>query len=121
MDLSVYKIMHYVAIMALFFGLGGLTLGALNASGKNFANRKIFSILHGVGLFFILFSGFGQMARLGLTTSMPHWVVAKIILWLILGASIALIFRKPALNKYFWVFLIVAGSLAAYLGHLKPI
>jgi hypothetical protein len=119
MELSTYKLIHYFGIMALFYGFGGLTLGALNAGGRNFAHRKLYSILHGVGLITVLVSGFGQLAKLNLG-GMPNWVIAKLVIWLILGLSIAAILRKPKSNSYMWAVLLFWGTLAAYLGLYKP-
>ena len=121
MDLSTYKILHYVSIMILFFAFGGVILGAWNAGGRQFANRKLFTVLHGVGLFFLLLSGFGQMAKLGIVKGWPTWVVVKLVLWLILGGLLSAALRKPSFNKYLWIILLALGTYAAYLGHLKPI
>jgi hypothetical protein len=120
MSLAFYKILHYISIMGLFTSLGALSLAALNANGREFPHRKIFTNAHGVSLFFVLLSGFGQLARLGLTSGFPLWVTLKIVFWLILGGSIAIILRKPQLNRYLWLLWIIFGGLSAYLGHLKP-
>lgn len=115
MDLSTYKIIHLVAAMILFFAFGGLTLGARLANGRNFAHRQIYSILHGAGLLLLLISGFGQIAKLGVS-GWPPWIILKITIWFLFGLSLAVIFRLPRINKYLWLFLLSGGALAAYLG-----
>lgn len=75
--------------------LGGVTLHVLNGGTKEFANRKMIAITHGIGLFLILLGGFGMLARLGIIWPWPGWIVAKFIIWLAYGGLLTLVYKKP--------------------------
>ncbi len=120
MDILVYKYMHVVAIIMLFLAFGGLIQGAWLTQNRVFPHKKIFVILHGLGMFLILLSGFGQLARLGMTGSWPMWVTVKLVIWFILGGLIVPILRKPLLNYYMWLVALLLGSTAIYMAVFKP-
>lgn len=120
MDLLTYKWLHIIGLLALFFAFGGLTLGARTAGGRIFSHRRLYVILHGIGLFFLLVSGFGLLARLGITSDLPHWVIVKLIVWVTLGLMLSLVFRKPQWARAAWVAILVIGAFAAWLGIYKP-
>ncbi|MFP5520527.1 MAG: hypothetical protein ACLGGX_11530 [Bdellovibrionia bacterium] len=77
-------------------------------------------ILHGVGLALILISGFGMAARLGLVSGLPGWIHAKLAIWVLLGAGIALAKRKGAIGWPVAVLLMGLGTTAAYIAINKP-
>ena len=114
MDASFYKFLHVSGIITLFFAFGGLTMGSRLVQGKEFLHRRLYSILHGVGLLLIIVSGFGMKAKLDIV-GWPSWLVVKLVIWLCLGLSIALVLRNMKLQKYVWLFLILLGSSAALL------
>ena len=65
MPYEFYKILHLTGLVLLFSGLVSLlTLKAIGAE-VNGAAKKFSFIAHGIGLFLILLSGFGLLARLG--------------------------------------------------------
>ena len=74
--------------------LGGLATHAANG-GQRTDNkvRGVLGAMHGIGLLISLVAGFGLMARLGV--SFPGWAVAKIVIWLGLGAALAVPNRRP--------------------------
>jgi len=119
MGLSIFQWLHYVSLMMLFLGFGGLILGALIAQSREFPYRRGFVLLHGVGLLFLFVSGFAQLGLLKLSP-MPTWVVLKIFIWLALGLLLSVILRKPYLNKWMWIMVVGLGSLASYLAVFKP-
>ena len=120
MDLTTYKIIHLIGLMLLFFGLGGLSIGALTASAKKFVHKPLYMALHGTGLVFILVSGFGMMARLNIHGNWPTWLVAKLLIWLALGAIVSLVLRWHAMNRILWVAIIALGATSAYMALFKP-
>src|SRR4051812_26915986 len=67
MDLSIYKIIHIAGMITLFFAFGGLTLGARMTGSRVFPHKRLYVLLHGVGLLLLIVSGFGQLAKLNLT------------------------------------------------------
>lgn len=120
MDLSTYKILHALGLMTLFFAFGGLVLGAWTHEGRQFLHRRLYILLHGIGLVIVLVSGFGQLARLGITGGLPAWVIVKLVVWVLFGVVLSLILRAPQLNKFLWAVLLILGACAAYLGISKP-
>ncbi|MEE9537806.1 MAG: hypothetical protein V3W10_00525 [candidate division NC10 bacterium] len=116
----VYKNIHLIGVFMVLMALGGLLLHRINGGTQQHAWRKPVAITHGVGMFLILLGGFGMLARLGIFLSWPGWVIVKVIIWIVLGALIAVIFRKPTLAKPLWWITIVLGGLAAYLAGNKP-
>ncbi len=122
MPYTVYKLKHIFGLIFLFLSLGGMCLHAMNGGSKESnASRKILAIGHGVSLLLMLVGGFGLMARLSLTSfPWPFWIWPKILIWLLLGASVAFIYRKPALGKVLWFILPILGVLAASMAIFKP-
>lgn len=115
MDIEFYRIIHIA-------GLSGLALafGALLSSDSSLSKRFL-AILHGVGLLLILVSGFGMLAKLGISHSeIPGWAIAKTIIWLALGALLAPVKRRkiPALASV--ILIIALITVAAYCGIAKP-
>lgn len=113
MSYEFYKILHLIGLVTLYISLGALAYISLE-------KRKPFMILHGVSAFVMLVAGFGLLARLGMARDMGSWVYAKILIWLVLGATPVLLKRKPQLAMPVTLFSIVLGALAAYLAIMKP-
>lgn len=117
-----YKLIHLLGVIALFLALGGLTFHAVSGGTRSGASRKLVAITHGVALFLVILGGFGLLARIGVThgTSWPGWVWTKLAIWLLLGAALALPYRKPELAKPLWFILPLLGGVAAYMALYKP-
>lgn len=121
MQYAIYKLLHLVGAFGLFTALGALCLQALAAAPEGGrVRRRSLSILHGLGALLLLVSGFGMLATLGLTGAMPGWVWAKLVLWLILGAVVALPARRPQSARWLLWILPLLGGVAAWLGIAKP-
>lgn len=121
MSYAVYKSIHLLGLLMTFMSLGALLFHSMLNQGKAHSFRKPVVISHGVGLFLMLLGGFGMLARLGIHSPWPHWVTAKVVIWVILGGIIAVFYRKPQLSKFLWLAVLVLGFLAAYLATWKPI
>ena len=117
-----YKLVHLLGVIALFLALGGLTFHAASGGTRSEGARKLVAITHGLALFLVLLGGFGLLARLGDMhgTGWPGWVWTKLVIWLVLGAALAIPYRKPELAKPLWIFLPLLGGLAAYMAIYKP-
>jgi len=120
LSFEIYKLVHLFGIFLVFISSGALIYHAALGQGKTHPMRKTAFLSHGVGLFFILLGGFGMLARLGIVSSMPLWVIIKIIIWLLVGGGLALFYRKPQLARIYWWVLVLLGLFAAYLGLWKP-
>ncbi len=118
MSVLVYKILHILGILLAFTALGGATLRALAGTSEDAPGRKLAGITHGVALLLILISGFGMLAKLKLGFDL--WVWLKLVIWLLIGASIAAIRRLPSQAAIFWFALPVLGAAAACLAIYKP-
>lgn len=116
-----YKVFHILGVVALFTGLGGAALHAANGgTKKDNPSRKLVSVLQAVALVLLLVAGFGMLARLQLTGSWPGWVWAKVVLWVVFGALVALPGRVPASGKPLLLGLPALGALAGWLAVFKP-
>jgi hypothetical protein len=121
MPYEVYKVLHVFGVVLLFTALGGVTLHAMNGGTKESnTSRAVSSASHGVALLLILVAGFGMLAKLGLTAAIPGYVWAKLVVWLLLGAAIAIVPRQPSLAKALWWVFPLLGGAAAWLAIAKP-
>jgi len=117
MSYAAYKLLHVVGLMLLFLGLGRTLLVAhsdAERAGKGPA------LLHGIGLFVMLVGGFGMMARLGIHWPWPNWLIAKLGVWLTIGALPGLVRRELIPRGPAWLVAAVLGALAAWLAISKP-
>lgn len=113
-----YKSLHFVGIFLTLLAYGGLIFQMLLGKNKNFPYRRLLMLGHGLGLFFILFAGFGLIARLNV--GWPTWALLKIGVWFLLGIMVIPILRKPESNKWTWAVILLLASTAAILGTWKP-
>jgi hypothetical protein len=121
MPLEFYKVMHIVGLVAVWMALGAASQHALNG-GTRATNkaRALVSATHGVGLLLMLVGGFGMLAKLQLMGAMPGWVIAKIVLWLVVGGLLVLPMRMPALARPLWFALPIIAGIGAWLALYKP-
>jgi len=121
MPYEFYKVLHLTGLILLFSGLMGLLMVKMTAGQLAGSTKKLIFISHGVGLLFILVSGFGLLARLGLVRELPHWIYIKLAIWLYFGGAIALIQRKAEkLGKPLYLMFLVVFILAASVAIYKP-
>jgi uncharacterized membrane protein len=121
MSYEFYKIIHYLAIFAVFLGLGGAIMAQMLNKGPKYPEKKIVAITHGVGMLAILVSGFGLLARLGVVGNTPPWVWIKLTIWLGFGAMLALVHRFNQKSKLWWILTLVLGFAAILTVIYKPI
>lgn len=120
MPYEFYKVLHIIGLMLLFFGLSSAM--TLKLAGVPFQGRAkmLAMVSHGVGLTIMIIAGFGLAAKTGLMGNLPGWVYAKLVIWLILGGSVALAKRKGEIGWPLMILFIGLGSTAAYLAVYKP-
>ena len=116
MPYETYKLLHVVGLLLLFLGMGGQLLGARSEPRA----PKVTAILHGAGLFVMLVAGFGMMARLGIQWPWPGWLIAKLGVWLTIGALPVLARRQILPLGPAWLVASGLGGLAAWLAISKP-
>ena len=127
MTLAFYKVVHILSVLFLFTALGSLLAAAWPAADAGTAEgakslRKRAGLTHGLALVLVLVSGFGMLARLGISHlgGWGVWIWLKLLTWLLLGAALTLIRRQPRLAPALWLLLPLLGGLAAYLAIYKP-
>lgn len=118
-----YEVLHIIGIAMLFVAIGGVAVHAAN--GGNTASsrtRPLVGSLHGLGALLILVGGFGMLARIGFQHggNFPGWLWVKLIIWLVLSATVLLPYRRPALARPFLVLLPLLAGVAVYMALYKP-
>jgi hypothetical protein len=110
MNYDTFRIIHVIGVATVAMGLGGMLAGS--------ANRKAFVMLQGIGLFIMLFSGFGLLGVLHL--GFPHFAMVKVALWLVVGVLPVILRRSGSpMIVGILVSLALIGVLA-WLGITKP-
>lgn len=117
MPYATYKLLHVVGLTCLFLGMGGLLLGVRFERSRE---QTISAILYGLGLLAMLVAGFGMMARLGIQWPWPGWLIAKLGVWLTIGALPLLAHRRIVPRGPAWPVAAVLGGTAAWLAIGKP-
>jgi hypothetical protein len=109
MDLLLLKTLHIGGVVALFSSLGATLLAGSNKKGA--------SALHGISLVIILIIGFAMLKKPPMD---QYWWMAKLGIWLFIGAAPALAKRKVVPAPVVLVLCILAAMTAAWLGLRKP-
>lgn len=118
-----YKVLHLFGVALLFCSLGGIALHAPHAKRGDtgaVAVRKRLMAAHGIAMLLVLVAGFGLMAKMGLMSTWPLWIIVKLVIWLVLGGAGAFVARKPELGAG-WVFALpLVGTIALWAVFFKP-
>ena len=117
-DYSTYKFIHYLGLTLIIMALGAAHLQGLLGTGKSHTRRKLVGISHGVGMFLSLLGGFGMLAKLGIHWPWPSWVLAKFIIWIVLGALLPFAYRIK--QPLIWWAMPVLVAVSGYLALTKP-
>lgn len=121
----VLKALHVAAIVVAFVGVGGLAAHAA-AGGTKPENRMFgaLSALHGAGLLVALLCGLGMLMLGGMGkpgSPSAAWAAAKLVFWILLGASVRLPYRGVPKAKWLLVLgLPLLALLAVSIAVLKP-
>ena len=95
MSYEFYKCLHLVSVVAVFLTLGGIGVQYVLCEGSKSSVHRPLMIGNGIALLLLLVSGFGLIAKLGLS-SFPAWIYVKLGAWLGLGAYAAVCRRLHA-------------------------
>ncbi len=112
MPYEVYKILHILAIAAMFAALGASVINPEQ-------DRKLVAITHGTALVIVLVSGFGMLAKIGIH-GFPGWIIGKLVLWLLFGGLLAVARKAPGAKLAVWTSLPLLAGVAAWLAVAKP-
>ena len=122
MPYPVYKLIHFLGIFLL---LGALVAAAMHVlRGGTRADdpyRRRLMATHGIAAFLIVLGGFGMLARLGVMHgALPGWAVAKLTIWVLAGAAMALPYRNRTLARATLILVPVLLLAAAATALYKP-
>ena len=115
-----YRVLHILGILMLFGGLTSLWGVYVSGQVPKQGLRVGLAVIHGVGMTFLLLSGFAMAGQLGLMSAIPGWMWIKLGLWLALGGSMVLAKRKAHLGVSLVGLWIALGTVAAFLAIYKP-
>ncbi|WP_413575537.1 hypothetical protein ACLVWU_14445 [Bdellovibrio sp. HCB290] len=120
MSYQFYKIIHFLGLITLFFGFGGLLVSTYAGVALNAKARMMSYATHGLGLLLLLIGGFGMLAKLGIMKELPGWALAKLGIWVLMGAAISVVKRKGKIGWPVAILLFGFGTTAAMLAITKP-
>jgi len=112
---TVYLFLHVAGVVLLCFSIGGILVG--KTAGQDQPPKNL-TIMNGVGLVFLLVSGFGMLARLGISFPLPGWIWVKLVIWVLIG-SFPMWGRKLSVAVRWYVAFGFILS-AAFIGIFKP-
>ena len=122
MSYATYKIIHFLGIFTLITALAVAAAHTLRGGTKlDNPHRRAIAIAHGVGVFLILLGGFGMLARMEIIHGgLPGWIYLKIGIWVVLAASVALVYRgREIARALIWAVPLLAAAAGA-TALLKP-
>jgi hypothetical protein len=119
MSVEIYRVLHLTGIFMILLPLGGIGLHMINGGTREFASRKLLAIVHGIGLVIALVAGFGLLARLH-GGALPLWAIAKLVIWLWMGAAPVLFYRRAQMAKVLWFAVLILAAVAACLAIFQP-
>lgn len=120
MPYPVYKLIHFLGIFMLLGALVAAAMHVLRGGTRtDDPYRRRLIMLHVIAAFLIVLGGFGMLARLGVMHgALPNWAVAKLTIWVLAAATIALPYRgrTPARMSLILVpaLLLAAAATALY-------
>lgn len=119
MPIQVYKLVHLLGLIMSMVAVGGLALHGINGGDRD-SNRArgLASATHGIGMVLLLVGGFGMLAKMG--GGFPPWVAGKLVIWLLVGAAMMPLMRKPELGRVMWMAVPILAIVAAALALYKP-
>ena len=121
MPYAVYKLIHFLGIFGVIIALTIASVMVMRGSTKaDMPYRRQLGMVHGLGMLFILVGGFGMMARLGLTSGLPGWIIAKLVIWLVIGSAMTVIYRGASVARAYLLALPFIALLAAFFALYKP-
>ncbi len=110
---EIYKVIHLSSLALLLTGFAVQFFGV---------KTKAFKILTGVATLFVLVSGMGLMARLGIGhgQAWPVWIFVKFAIWFIIGVGSAVVVKRaPQLGSISYMIMMILFVLAAVTANFK--
>jgi hypothetical protein len=120
MSYVAYKLIHFLGIFVMLTVLAASAMHTLGGGTRaTNPHRRLLGVTHGIAAGLILTGGFGMLARLGIMhTGLPGWVYLKLVIWLLLSAAMALVYRGYARSVLIAVPVLAVAAAAIAL--VKP-
>ena len=118
MSYLAFKLLHLIGIFIVLMGLGAQI--ALSGHRERSAVHKLAGLCHGLGLLIVLFGGFGLLVSLMVPWPWPGWLLAKLLIWLLIGSLLVFVRRNSALAHLWWWGVVALSAAAGYLALFKP-
>jgi uncharacterized membrane protein SirB2 len=112
---ALYYPTHFLGIFMTFMCIGAMCIYCKNGGSKeDNPSRKFLAIIHGIGLLLLIIGGMGLMKATGAAANgFPTWILIKLCVWIIVGMSSMVIYKKPQFSTL-WFFLYC--SLGVFAG-----
>lgn len=121
MSLETYRLIHFLGIFLTIISVGSITHHVLTGGTKQSDPfRKGVMMTHGIGMLLVLVGGFGALAKFGMHGMPPLWAILKLVIWLIFGALVGIIYKKPGWARGVWIAIPVLALIASALAAYKP-
>jgi cytochrome c553 len=118
---AIYYPIHFIGIFLLFMCIGATCIHVSNGGTKaDNKSRKLLGICHGVALLMVIVGGMGLIkATFAVSNGFPAWIIIKLAIWLILGASSLIIYKQPKYSTAFFFIFSLLGIIAALAAKFK--
>jgi hypothetical protein len=118
--IALYKVVHLIGVAFVVGALGGMAVHAANGGTREASlTRRMTTAAHGIGLLLVLGAGILMLGHLQQKGPMG-WVVAKLVVWLLLGGAAAVPYRRPQFARTLFVIVPLLVGVAAFLALTKP-
>lgn len=115
-----YKVVHILGIALVVSALGGMAIHAANGGTREASlTRRLTMATHGLGLLLIVLAGFGMLASMDRGAHVG-WVIAKLVIWVLLGGAAAIPYRRPQFARAVFLLVPLLVGIAALLALTKP-
>src|SRR5688572_17005378 len=116
---DVYEIVHVLGIAFVMCAFGGIAIHASTGGAwKGAGSMRALKVAHHLGMLCLLVGGFGMLARIGIVQGgirgFPGWLWAKIAIFLVIGGTVALPYRRPQLALPAFFLTPTLAALAVY-------
>jgi hypothetical protein len=122
MSYVAYKLIHFAGIFTLIAVLAAASMHAIRGGTRaDNPYRRLLGAAQGIAALLVIVGGFGMLARLGLLQEgLPKWAYLKLVIWLALGAALALPYRGRAHARALLIALPVLAVAGGATALLKP-
>jgi hypothetical protein len=119
-DLNFYKLIHLAGLGIALLALGSIASCGILGTERSHPWRRRAVQLHGLGLLLALIGGFGMVAKYKYEFPYPLWIQVKFAAWLLMGMTVVLLGKSPALARIGWWLALLLFAGGGWLALHKP-